>query len=114
MGVMEKTVRQCRNPTGVFGRFVGMAMNIGHAKLRRWGLSHIFINPDATILDVGCGGGKTVDELARTSSEGKVWGIDFSKEMVQLAQKINKRGIEAGHVDILHGTVSSLPFPDDM
>ena len=114
MGFMEKMVRQCRKPTGLFGRFVGMGMNTGHGKLRRWGLSHISINIDAFILDVGCGGGKAVYELAQISSSGKVCGIDYSEKMVQLAQKINKKFVETGHVEIIHGSVSSLPFPDGM
>ena len=46
MGFMEKMVKQCRKPTGRFGRFVGMGMNMGHGKLRRWGLNHISINLD--------------------------------------------------------------------
>jgi len=79
---MEKMVKQCRKPTGLFGRFVGMGMNRGHSRLRRWGLSHISIKTNAIILDVGCGGGKAVQELARISSSGKVCGIDYSEEMV--------------------------------
>ena len=111
---MEKIVRQCRKPTGFFGRLIGRGMNTGHGNLRRWGLSHISINLDAFILDVGCGGGKAVQELARISSRGKVCGIDYSEEMVQLARKINKEFVENGHVEIMHGSVSSLPFPDAM
>lgn len=112
MGLMEKMLKQCRKPTGRFGRLVGMGMNMGHGKLRRWGLSHIAINVDAFVLDVGCGGGKTVLELAQISSGGKVCGIDYSDEMVQLARKINRKFIEDGHVEIMHGSVSSLPFTD--
>ena len=111
---MEKIVRQCRKPTGFFGRLIGGGMNTGHGNLRRWGLSHISINLDAFILDVGCGGGKAVQELARISSRGKVCGIDYSEEMVQLARKINKEFVGNGHVEIMHGSVSSLPFPDGM
>ena len=114
MGFMEKMVKQCRKPTGLFGRFVGMGMNRGHSRLRRWGLSHISIKPNASILDVGCGGGKAVQELTRISLSGKVCGIDYSEEMVQLARKINKKFIENGHVEIMHGSVSSLPFTDGM
>ena len=114
MGFMEKMVKQCRKPTGWFGRFVGMGMNRGHGRLRRWGLSHISIKPNAFILDVGCGGGKAVQELAQISSSGKVCGIDYSEEMVQLARKINKKFVENGHVEIMHGSVSSLPFTDGM
>jgi ubiquinone/menaquinone biosynthesis C-methylase UbiE len=32
--------------------------------------------------------------------------------MVQLARKTNEKFIENGHVEILHGSVSSLPFTD--
>jgi ubiquinone/menaquinone biosynthesis C-methylase UbiE len=98
----------------LFGRFVGMGMNRGHSRLWRWGLSHISIKPNAFILDLGCGGGKAVQELTRISLSGKVCGIDYSEEMVQLARKINKKFIENGHVEILHGSVSSLPFSDGM
>ena len=114
MGFMEKMVRQCRKPRGLFGRFVGRGMNKGHGRLRRWGLSHISLNYDACILDVGCGGGKAIKELSQISSKGKVYGIDYSEEMVQLARKVNKKSIEKGHVEIIHGSVSSLPFPDGM
>ena len=112
MWFMEKMVKQCRRPTGRLGKFLGRGMNFGHASLRRWGLGHISIEPDAIILDVGCGGGKTVQELARVSSNGKVYGLDYSQDMVELSRKINKKFIREGRVEIRHGSVSSLPFPD--
>jgi len=114
MGFMEKMIRQCRKPTGLLGRFVGIGMNRGHNKLRRWGLSHISIKPNAYILDVGCGGGRAIHELAQISSKGKVCGIDYSEEMVQLSRKINKKFIDQGHVEIMHSSVSSLLFSDAM
>jgi ubiquinone/menaquinone biosynthesis C-methylase UbiE len=114
MGFMEQMVKQCRKPAGLFGTFVGMGMNRGHSRLRRWGLSHISIKPNESILDVGCGGGKGIKDLARILSSGKVYGIDYSDQMVQLARRINKRFIEKGHVEIMHGSVSSLPFTDGM
>jgi len=86
MGFMEKMVRQCRKPTGLLGRFVGVGMNIGHKKIWNWGLRYVSINPDATILDVGCGGGRTVKLLAGLAPHGKAYGIDYSKDMVRLAQ----------------------------
>jgi ubiquinone/menaquinone biosynthesis C-methylase UbiE len=112
MGLMQRLLAQARKPKGLFGRFIGRGMNKGHSKLHHWGLSHVSINPDAIVLDVGCGGGKVVQKLARFSSRGKVFGIDYSEDMVQLARKINKKFIENKHVDIMHGSVSSLPFTD--
>jgi 2-polyprenyl-3-methyl-5-hydroxy-6-metoxy-1,4-benzoquinol methylase len=105
VGFMEKAARQCRNPQGFFARFVGRSMNRGHRKLLHWGLSRVCIASHACILDVGCGGGKAVQEMARIASNGKIYGIDYSEEMVKLARKINKQFVENGHVEITEGFV---------
>jgi len=114
VGFFEKFVRQCRKPTGRFGKFVGRAMNFGHSQVRHWGLGHISIKPDAVILDIGCGGGKTVQELAKSAPRGKVYGIDYSEDMVQLSKKLNDSLIKQDFVEVMHGSVSSLPFADNM
>ena len=107
-------IAQLRKPSGRFGKLVGRTMNIGHNKLRNWGLSHISIEPDAKILDIGCGGGRALQELAMSAPKGKVHGIDYSEDMVQLGRKVNKALIKSGLVEIQYGTVSSLPFPDNV
>jgi ubiquinone/menaquinone biosynthesis C-methylase UbiE len=114
MGLFKKFVMQCRKPSGRFGRFIGRAMNSGHAKIRRWGLTSISINPNSYVLDIGCGGGKGVKEIASYVSKGKVYGIDYSEEMVQLSKKVNDNLIKQGIVEIMYGSVSALPFPDNM
>ena len=114
MGLFEKFVMQCRKPSGRFGKFVGRSMNFGHTKVRQWGLSHISIKPDSCVLDIGCGGGKTVKEIASSVSKGKVFGIDYSEDMVQLSKKVNDNLIKQNIVEITYGTVSSLPFPNNM
>jgi len=89
-------------------------MNFGHTKVRQWGLSHISIKPDSCVLDIGCGGGKAVKEIASYVSKGKVYGIDYSEDMVQLSKKVTDNLIKQSIVEIMYGTVSSLPFPDNM
>ncbi len=101
-------------PKGRFGAFWARLMNIGHSRLTRWGLNHISINKDDTILDIGCGGGRTVNTLAKIAAEGKVYGIDYSEVSVAVSTSKNKRLIDAGRVKILHASVDSLPFSDDM
>ena len=113
MGLMDRVIKQCRNPTGTFGRLVVRSMNYGHRKGTLWGLSHISVNKDDTILDVGCGGGKTINTLAKMATQGKVYGIDYSEDCVKVASKINKKLIKSGRVEVLHASVESLPFPDD-
>jgi ubiquinone/menaquinone biosynthesis C-methylase UbiE len=87
-------------------------MNRGHSAVTNWGLGHIPIGKDDTILDVGCGGGETVRKLAGIATEGHVYGIDFSEESVAVSRRRNRRLIQAGRVDIQHGSVSYLPFSD--
>jgi ubiquinone/menaquinone biosynthesis C-methylase UbiE len=105
---------QCQRPAGLLGRFVLWNMNSRHSKVTDWGLSHISIDKHSTILDVGCGGGRTVNKLAAIASHGKVYGVDFSKESVAFARRINKQSIDAGRVEIREASVSQLPFSADV
>jgi ubiquinone/menaquinone biosynthesis C-methylase UbiE len=88
-------------------------MNSRHSKVTDWGLSNITVKPQDTILDVGCGGGKTVSKLAAMATQGKVFGLDYSDVSVAVARKLNARLIEAGRVEIHEGSVSELPFAAD-
>jgi ubiquinone/menaquinone biosynthesis C-methylase UbiE len=87
-------------------------MNSGHSKLTDWGLEHISIENHHTILEVGCGGGRTVSKLAAIATQGKVYGVDHSDESVAATKRTNAQWIELGRVEIRKGSVSQLPFPD--
>ncbi|HKF51760.1 MAG TPA: class I SAM-dependent methyltransferase [Candidatus Acidoferrales bacterium] len=89
-------------------------MNRSHSKLTDWGLQHVSIAPNFTILDVGCGGGRTVSKLAALATQGKVFGVDFSDASVAASKKINAQWIADGRVEIREGSVSQLPFADAM
>ncbi len=109
----DTQVAQCKKPHGWLGRLVLRNMNSRHSQVTDWGLSHVTVGKRDTILDVGCGGGKTVSKLAAMASEGKIYGIDHSKESAVVASKLNRRSIEAGRVEIREASVSELPFSSD-
>ena len=88
-------------------------MNVGHARLRNWGLQRVALQPGFRILDVGCGGGRSVKVMTRGVTQGKVYGIDHSPEMITLARHVNRRLIDRERVEILLASVSKLPFPDE-
>ena len=113
MSAADKVIAQCRKPSGLFGRFILWDMNRHHSKLTDWGLSHVSIKPSDKILDVGCGGGRTVHKLATLASAGKVYGIDYSKDSVSAARRANAHWIDIGHVEIQTGSVSQLLFAND-
>lgn len=107
-------VTQCQKPTGWLGRFVLWNMNSRHSKVTDWGLSKISIRKPDIILDVGCGGGRTVSKLAAIAAEGKVYGVDYSTASIAVARKTNTQWIAMGRVEIREGAVSQLPFGDEM
>lgn len=109
----RRRVNQCQKPTGLLGRFILWNMNSRHSKVTDWGLSHISIDKHSTILDVGCGGGRTLNKLAAIASQGKVYGVDVSRESVAFASRINKQWIDTGRVEIREASVSQLPFSAD-
>lgn len=111
MVLKEAMFRQFRRPRGWLGSLVGMGMNVEHRGLWHWALAHVAIPADSVILDVGCGGGKSVGVLAQLAHCGKVHGIDHSEEMVQLSRFLNRGLILAGRAEIRHASASRLPFP---
>lgn len=102
---------QCKKPSGLLGRFTLWRMNSSHSKLTDWGLSHFAIPKHFTILDAGCGGGRTISKLAALATEGKVHGIDYSEASVAASLSYNARAIRSGRVEIREASVSQLPFP---
>ena len=109
---MVYMMRQCRKPGFGLGTPILLQMNLTHTGLTTWGLQHVTIGADFNILDVGCGGGKTINRLAAMAPAGKVAGIDYSAQSVKVARRTNAELIRAGRVSIEPGTVSHLPFPD--
>jgi ubiquinone/menaquinone biosynthesis C-methylase UbiE len=107
-------VNQCSKPTGWLGKFSLWRMNASHSKLTGWGLKQISIENHYTILDVGCGGGRTVSKLAAIAAQGKVYGIDFSEDSVATTKRANAQWIDLGRVEVRHGSVPQLPFADGM
>lgn len=114
MSIASALLNQCRQPSGWLGRFNLWGMNRRHSRLTDWGLTHIAVASGDTILDVGCGGGRTVHKLAALAPAGKVYGVDYSDASVTASRKTNQQWIAFGRVEIRHGAVSRLPFADRM
>ncbi|HHH75496.1 MAG TPA: class I SAM-dependent methyltransferase [Phycisphaerae bacterium] len=114
MNLSEKLMTQGGKPSGLLGRLIGNLMNLSHKSIYRWGLGGISLGSSSAALDIGCGGGKVVKMLATKMPGGKVYGIDHSLEMVNLSKRVNRSLIGNDRVEINHGSVSSLPYTDNM
>lgn len=65
-----------------------------------------YVKKDDRILDIGCGYGRTLEELQNAGYNNLI-GIDFSKEMIKLAKTKNPS------IDFRPTNGSILDFPDD-
>ena len=113
MAVAFYLMRQVRKPRRFAGRPFLWMMNYSHSRLTDWGLEHVQIGRDFTILDVGCGGGRTIQKLASRAPDGKVHGVDYAAGSVISSRATNAERIRAGRVEIQEASVSRLPFPDN-
>src|SRR5690242_1780648 len=104
---------QVRKPDRFAGRVIAALMNQSHSKLTDWGLSHVQIGDDFTVLDVGCGGGRTIEKLATAAARGHVSGVDYAGGSVAASRARNKNFLQSGRVDIQQASVSNLPFAAD-
>jgi len=71
------------------------------------------LNPGETILDLGSGGGIDVLLSAkRVGPTGKVYGLDMTDEMLDLARE-NQRKAGLTNVEFLNGDLEQIPLPDN-
>ncbi|MCC7172733.1 MAG: arsenite methyltransferase [Planctomycetes bacterium] len=71
------------------------------------------LRPGETVLDLGSGGGIDVLLSAqRVGPSGKVFGLDMTTEMLELARR-NQREAGATNVEFLLGSIEAIPLPDE-
>lgn len=112
LGVAVYLIRQFRKPSRWVGRFFLWTMNKRHSDLTDWGLQHIEVGRHFTVLDVGCGGGRTIQKLAGRATDGKVFGADYAAGSVAASQANNDELIKADRVAVVQASVSALPFSE--
>ncbi len=108
----DTLLNQFQRPTGKPGKTIAARMNKEHDQLTNWGLSHIKIESDFKVLDIGVGGGRTVGKLANLAFEGQVFGIDYSRDMVDFSKMQNQRLVVEGKIQFVQGSVDALSFCD--
>ena len=112
MGLIKKLFTNCACPQGRMGRAMLKFMNLCHAPLTNWGLKLVDIQDGWTMLDIGCGGGATLQRLLKRSKDVKVYGIDISEESVAKAKKVNAEVLDK-QVFVTQGSAEKLPYEDE-
>lgn len=113
----EKEVTKKGNPSkpeGDYGRRMLDRMNRSHEVVTNWGLDKFILDKPERILDIGCGGGATMGRLSSRYPEAKIYGLDYSEVSVEKSIEFNREAVEAGKMEVTHGSVESIPFEDNM
>lgn len=99
-------------PAGKAGAQMLARMNKSHGPMTEWALGFLEYPEDGTALDVGCGGGATLERLADRMPAGKIHGVDYSETSVAESRQRCRDGIAAGRITVERADVEHLPFQD--
>lgn len=102
--------RQSGHPSGLIGRFFGRVMVKDTAASNDCAIELLALNGSSTVLDVGCGQGRTIAELVRGGH--RAVGVDPSATMVAQARARNRRACARGDAEVLVGDGRLLPLTD--
>lgn len=109
MSISTFISKQAQKPSGWFGRIVmPVIFDRGNAFLNGFVNEMMAVRPDDRLLEIGCGTGKLIYDIAPKIDHGIIKGIDFSSTMVAIARKRNKNNIANGKVIILHEDFDDL------
>ncbi len=103
---------QARHAKGALGRIVAfiMARETWRENLRAIDALHVHAGDH--VLDIGCGPGRVLAEIARRAPHGRVAGADPSELMVEMAVHRNQAHVRARLVDVAQASADRLPFAD--
>ena len=84
-------------------------------KLRERGLKFLDVQKGDVVLEIGFGTGFTLVELAKAVGEtGRIYGVDVTPEMVQLAEKRLKKERITIKVELSEADARNMPYEDNM
>jgi ubiquinone/menaquinone biosynthesis C-methylase UbiE len=102
---------QAAKPTGFFGKLLASGMAWGHRDFYKNTARVLNLHPDDVYLEIGFGSGFFIKKYA--SFVSRIVGLDYSKDMIELASSVNKNLIESGKAEFIQGNVSSLPWKEN-
>lgn len=111
LGVTGYLLNQMRKPSRWVGRVFLKNMNARHSAVTDWGLSQVPLGDQLSILDVGCGGGRTLEKLAAAAPRAHLVGVDYADGSVAESRAHNAALIAERRMEVLQASVDRLPGP---
>jgi ubiquinone/menaquinone biosynthesis C-methylase UbiE len=101
-------------PNGIGGKITTKLMNIMNQKQYRTVLKNIGLENNNNILDIGFGNGYMVNILFRQNILIKIYGIDISEDMFNIALSKNKQYVNNGSLKLFVEDISKTSFENNL
>jgi len=102
---------QFAKPTGFFGKMLAKGMARGHKDFYKNTAKAMNLKNDDKYLEIGFGSGLFIKKYV--SNITKIEGLDFSEDMVKLANDFNKNLVKSDKAEFKLGNVKSIPWEDN-
>ncbi|WP_420826779.1 demethylmenaquinone methyltransferase [Chengkuizengella sediminis] len=84
-----------------------------HKAWRKFTMKKMNMKPGETAIDLCCGTCDWTISMAEESKNGKIVGLDFSLNMLEMGKKkVSSSGLD-DQIDLVHGDAMELPFEDN-
>ncbi|XP_033628998.1 demethylmenaquinone methyltransferase-like [Asterias rubens] len=115
MGLSNSVGRNLRKPSGsLTGAVVKRLIKNKNAYLEHNAVRRCHLESHHHILEVGFGPGIGLKAACEIIKDGKVYGIDYSKEMLADVTKSLQSEIASGRLQVVFGDAASLPYSDTL
>jgi ubiquinone/menaquinone biosynthesis C-methylase UbiE len=112
MSLKNFVANQFRKPTGFWGKFAVRAMMKGNLGAIKWSIENSEIKENDVVLEIGFGHGISFAIIADKTKE-KIYGLDFSEDMIELARVNNSQLVKENRLELRHGSAYNTQFDDN-